>query len=1598
MALGSYLPPGLMLSTAGVISGTPAASGQFNLNVAVTDGTQTATGEFNLSIYPAGQTHPVSQTQPSNLGAWSIGHLEIPLSATGGNGTYAWSVVGGTLPPGLSLRDDPPPWNQATTAIGGVATTPGTYTFTLRATSGTAFADQITTLTITALSVKDGNAFSYLPDAFVGAPYSYTLTALGAAGPVTFSSPGGLPPGLALGAGGVISGSPATEGYYWISFAVSDGVDTIWRGVSLAVNTVNIATPGVLPNATRGAAYTATLTASGGTPPYSFHDGCCVPGLVMGLDGTISGTVLSSAPLVPARVRVEVTDANMHTFTKWMSIDVLGNAPAPPLPDAASCKNGDALDDCTIGVICSRGVAVVGGGTAPYTWSATGLPPGLSIRPATGSQNEWVATAVDWSANPTAGELEIWGVPMATGTFTMEVTVTDANGAATTQIYPLKVAALIQQVGLPDATLDEPYARKLRVLGGTLPYTAVLSSGELPAGLTFDPASLIVSGVPVESGAFSPVFTFTDAGGADVRSANSISVFPKNPGITIYGVNTFANNKLGAAPIGSPFWYQFAACCAASYQWSIGGGTVPPGLALNSDGVLSGTPTAPGTYTFLVRVEDPNAAIYGQRQFTLSVVTSLLQITGTSMLSRAFVGHPYIGMLTATGGDAPLTWTRALFNLPPPGLTLGTDGVLSGTPQEAGRFAFAVTVTDGTQTTAATMLLTVSDATVTSITVTPGTAALNPGQAQCFIATRLLSDGSTQSTDPNCATTIGMDPTTWSSTNPAVVTVDQNGLAIAHAPGQADIVAASGAISCQTTGSCATVTIMSPAIVTSLSIAPAAGVFSGDVTLSATLTASGAPLAGQIITFALNGNAVGAAATDASGVAPLSGVSLAGIDVGIYPGALSAAFAGNGAFLPAAAASDLTVAGPPAITITSPTEPIYERGSTVLAAYSCGTAATCIGDVANGAPIDTSTPGFKSFQIVATDAFANMTTAYVTYAVSLGSPLSPIAGLSAWLPGDGSARDLVSGTQAAWSGSEAYAAGKAAQAFSLDGMSTVSLPLAQPGPFTLQSWIRVPNRLQPEFTGIISSGAPGQSADTFQLELDGSGNLRLNVGNNDLSVLIGPAADFFQHVAVTFDGTWISVYLNGQLVERDMWTPALGFHVLNIGIDRDALWPFAGLVDEVHVFSRALSDDEVLQTFLAGASGFRKNHAPVAAATATPNAAEATAANGAIVMLDGNGSTDADGDSLTYTWSEGAIALGTGATLAVQLSMGSHAIALTVDDGHDTASTGITVTVQDTTPPLVAVTSPSADAMLTAPTADVTVQVSDVVGASAVLVNGVAATRTNGTAQAGTWRATVPSAPGNALTIGVSVADAAGNTGTAMKVVDNDGIPSIAPAALDRNRTTGADQAGVFSGDFNNGVTTGTLMRNGWTAKVSNAPTPNGVRVQVSGASAVPARVLACVGAAKEVRLDVVGETADVTCDPVTGTITVKAVSASPKVEVWKQTSPTTWTIAQLPTGAVYSTGSPATAAATNTAPITVNIVQADSTGAPTVVVGEFDLAPGASVDVHGVPASGGREHMEFRVLRGTIPVRIGGRTHSLKAGSVTTLTIDRAVPARPVR
>jgi hypothetical protein len=70
---------------------------------------------------------------------------------------------------------------------------------------------------------------------------------------------------------------------------------------------------------------------------------------------------------------------------------------------------------------------------------------------------------------------------------------------------------------------------------------------------------------------------------------------------------------------------------------------------------------------------------------------------------------------------------------------------------------------------------------------------------------------------------------------------------------------------------------------------------------------------------------------------------------------------------------------------------------------------------------------------------------------------------------------------------------------------------------------------------VIATGGPSQKPTSLQLELDGFGDYQLNVGDGDVSMLLGPAADTFQHIAITFDGSMLSAYVNGQLVESDEW-------------------------------------------------------------------------------------------------------------------------------------------------------------------------------------------------------------------------------------------------------------------------------------------------------------------------------------------------------------------------------------------------------------------------------------------------------------------------------
>lgn len=121
-----------------------------------------------------------------------------------------------------------------------------------------------------------------------------------------------------------------------------------------------------------------------------------------------------------------------------------------------------------------------------------------------------------------------------------------------------------------------------------------------------------------------------------------------------------------------------AGLAAGAVTWSLAAGTLPTGLTLGTDGVLSGTPSAPGFYDFTVQAHDAGGHT-AQRAYIALVISDDPPKIATYLLPPATVGTPYSVVLERTGGFGPFAWQVSGGDLPL-GLSLSTDGVLAGTP------------------------------------------------------------------------------------------------------------------------------------------------------------------------------------------------------------------------------------------------------------------------------------------------------------------------------------------------------------------------------------------------------------------------------------------------------------------------------------------------------------------------------------------------------------------------------------------------------------------------------------------------------------------------------------------------------------------------------------------------------------------------------------------------------------------------------------------------------------------------------------------------------------------------------------------------------
>lgn len=672
-------PPGLSLSPSGVLSGTPSAPGLSTFFLKLTDNASgTALGAFNLQVLPA-----VSITSPAILPPGNPGTpYNQTLAATGGASPYSWILVSGSLPPGLAL--------STSGALSGVPTTGGTYNFAVRATeTGGGFSLRSFNLSVSAALVISTAA--QLPNASIGVQYAQTFSASGGSTPYLWTIAGGaVPPGLSLSTTGVLAGTPLNAGTYTFDVRVTDAASvSVTQTFSLIVGAgLSIASPPTLPAGVPGVAYNQTLQAAGGTPPYTWAvvSGTLPPGLLLSQAGVISGTPTTAGGY---SFQARVTDSAAATATQTFNISIGNNltiTSAGTLPVAVVAQPYSFTFNAAAG-------------TPPYTWSIAGgsVPPGLTLAP--------------------NGVLS--GTPSAQGAFFFTVRVTDSVTTSVIQNFSLTVntgIAITTASALPAASVGIPYNQALTAAGGAPPYSWSLYSGSLPPGLLLG-ASGAISGTPSAAGSYTFTIRVTDSSAASATAPFTL---------TVGGGLTITTAALPSAAIGVPYSQTLAvAGGAAPYVWSLQAGSMPPGLSLAPNGVLSGTPSLLGQFSFTVRVSDA-ASLTADKTFQINVNPAVTILSASPLPNGAF-GAPYFQTLQASGGLPPFSWTVSSGSLPP-GLNLAGSGTLIGTPTLGGTFNFTAQVTDSAGTAAAkpfALTITTAVAITTAPTLPAGTVGVS---------------------------------------------------------------------------------------------------------------------------------------------------------------------------------------------------------------------------------------------------------------------------------------------------------------------------------------------------------------------------------------------------------------------------------------------------------------------------------------------------------------------------------------------------------------------------------------------------------------------------------------------------------------------------------------------------------------------------------------------------------------------------------------------------------------------------------------------------------------------------------------------------------
>jgi len=331
-----------------------------------------------------------------------------------------------------------------------------------------------------------------------------------------------------------------------------------------------------LPNGSNGVAYNQTIITTGGVAPitYSVGTGKLPAGLTLNNVGTIIGTPSGTGT---SNFTINATDFGTPPLTVASPVFTVTINPPPPLSITSTTMANGFTGTAYASSIASSG------GVPPLTWSVPPgtLPPGLELNTSSGL---------------------ISGTPTTAGVTTFFPTVTDsalppqhASSAAGVTISIIAVAPL-QAVTppLPAGDVATGYTANLVAKGGVTPYTWSITGGQLPSGLTLNPTTGIISGIPI--------LATTANFSVQVEDANSTKSAAQSLSIVV-NTGTAISNTLLSGPYSFLFHgfdsggnVEMAGNFTASGTGTISGGQLDSNRSGGTLGVFTGS-SFTGTYS-----------------------------------------------------------------------------------------------------------------------------------------------------------------------------------------------------------------------------------------------------------------------------------------------------------------------------------------------------------------------------------------------------------------------------------------------------------------------------------------------------------------------------------------------------------------------------------------------------------------------------------------------------------------------------------------------------------------------------------------------------------------------------------------------------------------------------------------------------------------------------------------------------------------------------------------------------------------------------------------------------------------------------------------